>query len=88
MLGAADAGHLIMIGVLLLSTLLNIAYLLPPVVRAFLLPPPKGAAKGIEEAPLFCLAPLVITASGTLLLFVFADSVRGFVATIFTGAPQ
>ncbi len=88
MLGAADAGHLIMIGVLLLSTLLNIAYLLPPVVRAFLLPPPKGTAKGIEEAPLFCLVPLVITASGTLLLFVFADSVRGFVATIFTGAPQ
>jgi multicomponent Na+:H+ antiporter subunit D len=41
LLGAVDAQQQIMIVVFLLSTLLNIAYLLPPVVRAFLLSPPK-----------------------------------------------
>jgi multicomponent Na+:H+ antiporter subunit D len=74
-----------MIGVLLLSTLLNIAYLLPPVVRAFLLPPPKGTPAGIEEAPLMCLVPLSLTALGALALFFLADPVRLFVGTIFTG---
>jgi multicomponent Na+:H+ antiporter subunit D len=87
MLGAVDAGHAIMIGVFLLSTLLNIAYLIPPVVRAFLLPPPEGTTKGIEEAPLFCLVPLCFTALGAFALFFFADSVRGLIAAIFSGAP-
>jgi multicomponent Na+:H+ antiporter subunit D len=87
MLGAVDAGHAIIIGVFLLSTLLNIAYLIPPVVRAFLLPPPKGTTAGIEEAPLFCLVPLCITALGALALFFFADTARRFIETIFSGAP-
>jgi multicomponent Na+:H+ antiporter subunit D len=81
MLGAVDAGHAIMIGVLLVSTLLNIAYLLPPMVRAFLLPPPKGTPAGIEEAPLMCLVPLSLTALGALLLFFTADPVREFVGS-------
>ena len=83
MLGAVDAGHAIMIGVLLVSTLLNIAYLLPPVVRAFLLPPPKGTPAGIEEAPLMCLIPLSLTALGALLLFFAADPVRDFMWSVF-----
>ncbi|MFN4089646.1 MAG: monovalent cation/H+ antiporter subunit D family protein [Alphaproteobacteria bacterium] len=37
--GAFDAGQAIVVAVFLTSTLLNVAYLLPPVVRAFLLPP-------------------------------------------------
>lgn len=35
MLGAVDTGHYIIIGVLMLSSLLNVAYLLPIVGRAF-----------------------------------------------------
>jgi multicomponent Na+:H+ antiporter subunit D len=85
MLGAVDAGHAIIIGVLLVSTLLNIAYLLPPVIRAFLLPPAKGTTPGIEEAPLMCLVPLSLTALGALGLFFAADPVRVFVGAIFTG---
>jgi len=85
MLGAVDAGHAIMIGVLLISTLLNIAYLLPPVVRAFLLPPPKGTPAGIEEAPLMCLVPLSLTAIGALLLFFMADPVRNLMWSVFVG---
>lgn len=88
MLGAVEAGHAIMIGVFLLSTLLNVAYLLPPVVRAFLLPPPQGTPKGIHEAPLFCLIPLSLTALGAVALFFMANPVRGFIATIFGGGSS
>ncbi len=88
MLGAVEAGHALMIGVFLLSTLLNIAYLLPPVVRAFLLPPPQGTPKGIQEAPLFCLIPLSLTALGAVALFFVANPIRGFIATIFGGGPS
>jgi multicomponent Na+:H+ antiporter subunit D len=86
MLGAVDAGHALMIGVLLLSTLLNFAYLLPPVIRAFLLPPPEETKPGIEEAPLMCLVPLSLTALGALLLFFMADPLRALVGSVFAGA--
>ncbi len=100
MLGAVDAQQQIMIAVFLLSTLLNIAYLLPPVIRAFLLPPPKddhddhgdkhaphgvGHRFGLAEAPLFCLVPLCLTAIGTVLLFFFVDPIRGLIQSVFTG---
>ena len=50
MLGAVDAHHAIMIVVLLISTLLNVAYLIPPVIRAFLLAPPKEDSHGDHDA--------------------------------------
>ncbi|MCB1806735.1 MAG: monovalent cation/H+ antiporter subunit D family protein, partial [Candidatus Competibacteraceae bacterium] len=84
MVGAADAGQLIMIGVLMLSSLLNVAYLLPIVARGFFLPGPNYASQdeetsgirrsAIREAPLTCVIPLSITAIGCILLFFFADS--------------
>jgi multicomponent Na+:H+ antiporter subunit D len=83
MLGAAQADELLMIAVLMLSSLLNVAYLLPIVARGFFLPAPLpasvGAAAapargGIQEAPLLCVVPLCLTAFGCLLLFFFADS--------------
>jgi multicomponent Na+:H+ antiporter subunit D len=40
-LGALDAGYVTVVVVLMLSSLLNVAYLLPVVARAFFLPPPK-----------------------------------------------
>jgi multicomponent Na+:H+ antiporter subunit D len=87
MLGAVDAQQSIMIAVFLLSTLLNIAYLVPPVIRAFLLAPPKDdeyhTKPGIQEAPLFCLVPLCITALGAFSLFFFADPVRSLIESMF-----
>jgi multicomponent Na+:H+ antiporter subunit D len=86
MLGAAESGHQIILVVLAVSSLLNIAYLLPIVGRAFFLPPPlepeaktAGAAaspkkSGIAEAPLLCVVPLCITAAGCVALFFFADA--------------
>jgi multicomponent Na+:H+ antiporter subunit D len=94
MLGAVDAQQSIMIAVFLLSTLLNVAYLLPPVIRAFLLAPPaddhEHAEKhgdnhktGIQEAPLFCLVPLSLTALGAFSLFFFADPIRSLLELMF-----
>ncbi len=73
--GAWDAGHYLVVGAFMLSTLLNVAYLMPPVMRAFLRPPPDNdpARLRVAEAPPLCLIPLLITAAGTLVLFIVAD---------------
>ena len=67
-LGALDAGHGFAVGVLMISSLLSVAYLMPIVARAFFLPP-RGTidhdghaddqAVG-TEAPLPCLIAMVI----------------------------
>jgi multicomponent Na+:H+ antiporter subunit D len=94
--GAADAGQMAMIGVLLISSLLNVAYLLPVAARGFFVPNPNtvedpslvGEKSGgirwsdIEEAPFFCVLPLCLTALGCLLLFFYADSVYSLLAPI------
>ncbi len=74
-LGAARADQYVFVGVLMLSTLLNVAYLLPPVARAFFLPPPgaPGRTVSFNEAPPACLAAICVTAAGSVLLFFFAD---------------
>ena len=66
-----------MIVVLAVSTLLNIAYLMPFVVRGFLMPAPPGESQGggIQEAPAACVGPLLFTASGCIVLFFFAEPV-------------
>lgn len=59
------------VGVIVLSTLLNTAYFLPIVYRAFLVPPKVRDDHG--EAPLPILIALSATAIGTILLFLFPD---------------
>jgi multicomponent Na+:H+ antiporter subunit D len=59
----------------MLSTLLNIAYLMPIVGRAFFRPLPAGAPSRIAEAPWACLLPLCFTALASLALFFWPDPV-------------
>jgi multicomponent Na+:H+ antiporter subunit D len=73
MLGALEADQLVMVAVLAVSTLLNIAYLMPLVVRGFLLPGKDGDGGGLHEAPLACVGPLVFTAAGCIGLFFLAE---------------
>ena len=96
MLGAADAGHMVIIAVLMVSSLLNVAYLIPVVARGFFLPAPAinpqpasvGAAAvpanpdGIHEAPLFCVLAPCLTAAGCIALFFFADPIYRLLAPI------
>ena len=78
-LGAADAHMPIFIGVLMLSSLLSIGYLMPVVARAFFCKASDDDAKedseksgfwaGVQEAPMLCVVPLCATALGTMALF-------------------
>jgi len=82
-LGAAEAHHGVLVAVLMISSLLNIAYLLPIPVRGFFSAPDSGPDDvGIKEAPLFCLVPLCLTAAGGVVLFFFADKIYELLAPI------
>lgn len=74
-MGAVEADQMVLLVVLLVSSLLNAAYFLPIVYRAFFAPATAGAEAGIKEAPVFCLVPLSITAIGSLLLFFFHETI-------------
>jgi multicomponent Na+:H+ antiporter subunit D len=93
-LGAAETGQAILVAILMVSSLLNVAYLIPVAARAFL-PAPRGSALGgsnpadtewrIQEAPLFCLVPLCLTALGCVVLFFYADRLYAFLQPLGGG---
>jgi len=75
-LGALDAGQIIFVAVLMVSSLLNIAYLVPIPIRAFFSKPADGSdPPRFKEAPAFCVAALSFTALGCIVLFFLADDV-------------
>ena len=91
MLGAAETGELLIVAVFMISSLLNVAYLMPIVANAFFAPEtapaPRSAGAaaapvGIQEAPLACLVPLCLTALGCIALFFFADHIYAFLTPI------
>ena len=90
-MGALESGQIVFVAVLMISSLLNIAYLLPIVARGFFSPPSDengigiGAATQIKEAPLLCVAPLCLTAFGCIVLFFYADSLYRLLAPIGGG---
>jgi multicomponent Na+:H+ antiporter subunit D len=93
MLGALDAGQLAVVAVLVVSSILNVLYLLPIVIRAFVPLEPRpataGAAAvepeaGLERRHWLVVLPPVLTASATLVLFFFADRIVALVAPIAT----
>ena len=93
MLGSIDASQWLIVAALLLSSLLNIAYLIPVAARAFYMSPDKASAANnqptkIEEAPLFCVVPLCLTATGCLLLFIFGDALDHLISLIPLKAVQ
>lgn len=75
-LGAADAQQMLLVAVLMVSSLLNIIYLIPIVARGFFMPlkqDPHHPLEGIHEAPLLCVLPICLTSLGCLVLFFYAD---------------
>jgi multicomponent Na+:H+ antiporter subunit D len=73
LVGTVESNQLIFMGVLLISSFLNAVYFLPIVFRGFFLAGSKtgDTSEGIQEAPLFCVIPLVITAGASILLFFY-----------------
>jgi len=82
LVGALEGGHPVLLGVLALSTLLNVAYLMPIVARGFFLPPGDGWQGGLKEAPLLCLLPLCFTALGCVVLFFFPQPILNLVGLL------
>jgi multicomponent Na+:H+ antiporter subunit D len=72
-LGAVEADKILFVGVLMVSSLLNIAYLIPIVVNGFFPGKKSTQFDKFNEAPWACLAPLLFTSIGCLILFVYPD---------------
>ena len=86
-LGAIEAEQAVFLAVLMISSLLNVAYLMPIVARGFFHAPAGGSAARppVREAPLLCVIPLCLTAAGCLVLFFYAESLYGLLAPIAGG---
>ena len=111
-LGAAESHQYIFIAVFMISSLLNIAYLIPVALYGFFGKEGPGLAKyddhghrdahhappshpllrhltfgreGVAEAPVMCLAPIVLTTLGCFVLFFYADRIRVFLLPVFGG---
>ena len=73
-LGALQADEVAMVAVLMISSLLNVAYLLPIPIRAFFGKPADGEAiTGLKEAPLLSVIAICFTAAGSVALFFFPE---------------
>lgn len=101
-MGAIDANQLLFVVVLMISSLLSIAYLMPVVVKAFFFEPSpdehhddhhddhhhaepsskEGFFGQIQEAPLFCVVPLCLTAMGCIGMFFWAPHVYNLIESI------
>jgi len=72
-LGAFEAQKPILVVVFVISTLLNILYLLPIAINAFFRPLPQGETAAWQEAPMACVLPLLVTALACLFFFIYPD---------------
>ena len=86
MWGALDSGKAVLMAALIISSLLNILYLMPIAIRGFLKPPAdaaKDAACALEaKKHRWVVIPPVITAVGTLVLFFAAPAIIDFLEPI------
>jgi len=76
------------VGVLMLSSLLSVGYLLPIVARGYFLPPNRASAEEtkVGEAPAACLIALCCTAILCIILFFVADRIETLLGGL--GSPR
>ena len=84
-LGSIEAQHWPLVAALALSSVLNIAYLLPIVARGFFLPARDDEPRGISEAPLACVLPLCLTALLCVALFFGIDPLAALLRPLTEG---
>ena len=83
LLGSMDTQQWIIMSIFLLSSLLNIAYLLPIPIKAFFSEPSSTIEEvGIKEAPLLCLIAICISTLGCLVLFVYPEPLHDLATSI------
>jgi len=85
LMGAMETEQWIIMSVLMISSLLNIAYLLPIPLRAFFPGSETSSVNvGIKEAPLPSLIALCITSLGCVILFVYPQPLYELANAILT----
>lgn len=73
-LGTLEAQQYFFLAVLLVSSVLNAVYFLPIVYQAFFCSPEESLFDDkIEEAPKWCLFPIIITAIGSIILLIYTQ---------------
>jgi multicomponent Na+:H+ antiporter subunit D len=82
-MGTVQTGHFWLLAALMVSSLLNIAYLIPIPIRAFMTPAGETPMK-FKEAPMMCVVPLCITAVGSVVLFFFGNEIYNVLLPIAT----
>ena len=90
MAGALESGKGILIAGLIVSSILNILYLIPISIRAFM-KPPADAAKDAKLAQIrkehrWVIIPPVLAALGAFILFFYAGAIADFLAPVM--APE
>ena len=86
-MGAIETEYFVIILVLMISSLLNVAYLLPIVGRGFFISSGEGKeVNSIKEAPLLCWLPAAIAAIACILLFFYAGLIQDFLLPIVDGS--
>ncbi|MEM8792945.1 MAG: monovalent cation/H+ antiporter subunit D family protein [Pseudomonadota bacterium] len=85
--GAADGGEYWVIAVLMISSLLNVAYLLPIVARGWFAPGSDETAQPVHEAPAPMMVALIITAILCVVLFFGIGPLQDLVQQITLTAP-
>ena len=86
----AEPKQLVFVAVMIMSSLLSLAYLAPIIGRGFFLPSRDAQASGWKEAPLLCVLPPCISAILCVVLFFQIDVLWEFLAPVFPalgGAP-
>ena len=84
LLGALDAGSLLIIGVLITSTVLNVAYFAPVIYQGFFgKPPPSDGHHHFKEAHPAMVVPLSITAAISVLIGFYPDFFMKFAKSLF-----
>ena len=83
-LGTIEAESYLLLTALALSSLLNIAYLLPIVTRAFFASPAGASDGGMNEAPIPCLVGLAISAAGCVVLFFYPGLFTALLSPLVT----
>ena len=89
MMGSLESGKGILMAALIVSSILNIIYLLPISVRAFMKPAadPQGDVALLSERKRhrWVIVPPVISALGAFILFFFAGNIVDFLQPIISG---
>lgn len=81
LLGSLETGHLILLGALLASTLLNAYYFGQIIYKAFFGAPAEGVdLNKYSEAPLFMVVPIVAASIISVLLGLFPETFYQFIA--------